>query len=266
MKSIITFFSAEMPRPHSYGLYHWIWIFITIGFIILIFKRKNKYNEEKLKKVLLAYSISSLIFELIKQVIWSYDLDSGLWSYSWYSAPFQLCTTPIYACLLAYFIKNKKIKNSLLSYMAYITILGSIATIVYPENCFVKTIEVNLHTMILHCGSFIVSIYLLVNVIEKNIKSFISSIYTFLSFETIALLLNIIVYNSNILGDNTFNMFYISPYFISALPLMNIIQEKTPYIIFLIIYNLIIILGGYIIYKISSKIHLYNTKKHKKVR
>ena len=47
--------------------------------------------------------------------------------------------------------------------MAYVTILGSISTILLPDSCLVNDILVNIHTMWLHLGSFIVSIYLLMS-------------------------------------------------------------------------------------------------------
>ena len=56
-------------------------------------------------------------------------------------------------------MKKGKVRDSLLSYMAFITILGSIATIIIPDSCFVSDILINIHTMWLHCGSLVVSIW-----------------------------------------------------------------------------------------------------------
>ena len=80
-----------------------------------------------------------------------------------------------------------------------------------------------------------------------------------LIFFAIALTLNITFYKFNVIGDHTFNMFYISPYFISVLPVYNSIQESIPYIFFLLIYIISIFLGSNIVYFISygiNKLHL----------
>ena len=64
------------------------------------------------------------------------------------------------------------------------------------------------------------------------------------------------MYNSKILGDETFNMFYISPYFISSLPIYDKIQESIPYILYLLFYIFSISIGGffmYLIHKILKK-------------
>ena len=50
----------------------------------------------------------------------------------------------------------------------------------------------------------------------------------------IALVMNIIWHYYG--TDATFNMFYISPYYPCTLPLLNIIYDSVPYVIFLILY------------------------------
>lgn len=49
-------------------------------------------------------------------------------------------------------------------------------------------------------------------------------------------------------------MFYISPYFISTLPVFDVIQQNVPYIVYLLINVWAIIIGGFIIYGISKLI------------
>ena len=66
----------------------------------------------------------------------------------------------------------------------------------------------------------------------------------FLIFLVIAEILNITVYNMNVLNGEEFNMFYISPYFISTLPVFNVLQEKLPFMIYLLLYIIAICLGG----------------------
>jgi hypothetical protein len=56
-------------------------------------------------------------------------------------------------------------------------------------------------------------------------------------------------------------MFYISPYFISSLPVFDIIQENVPYIIYLLIYIVALTLGALIIYFISLGINKLLSKK-----
>ena len=61
-------------------------------------------------------------------------------------------------------------------------------------------------------------------------------------------MLNVIVYNTGVLNGETFNMFYISPYFESSLPVFEKIYTLVPYSLFLIIYVVALSIGSYIIY------------------
>ena len=133
-------------------------------------------------------------------------------------------------------------------------------TIVIPDSCFVEDILVNVHTMWLHCGSFVVSVYLLINEIKINKKNLINSFIVFVIFVIIAQTLNVVIYNLGILNGETFNMFYISPYFESTLPVYSIIYNKVPFIVFLLFYMITIMLGGLIVYFVSYFIKKITSK------
>lgn len=243
----------EMETPVPYGWFHIFWIILTLGSIVFLYKKRNNYSENQLKKVLLIYGVVAFVLELLKQIVWSFNYDPITkivsWDYEWYAFPFQLCTTPIFVTLICAFLKKGKIRTSLLSYMSFVTILGSIATIIIPTSCFVSDILVNIHTMWLHCGSLVVSVYLLMSgEVKLNIKNLINGILVFVIFVGLADLLNLLVYNSGILKDESFNMFYISPYFTSTLPVFDVIQESVPYPLYLITYLCVLITGALIIY------------------
>ena len=137
--------------------------------------------------------------------------------------------------------------------MSFVTILGSIMTIMLPDSCFTSDILINIHTMWLHCGSLVVSVYLLMSrEVEINKKNLINSFIVFLIFAVIAEVLNITIYNSGILNGETFNMFYISPYFITHLPVFKTVQESVPFIIYLLFYIVVIFVGSLIVYLISK--------------
>ena len=256
-ENLIFAMQKTMETPKPYGWFHILWIILTLGGIFFLYLKRKNHNEKQLKTILSIYGITAFILEALKQISWSmnYDTVSKIitWDYTWYSFPFQLCTTPIFVSIICIFLKNNKIRQSLLSYMAYITILGSIATIIIPTSCFTSEIMINIHTMWLHCGSLVVSVYLLISKeVTINYQNLKRAIITFIIFVIIAQILNIGIYQSGILNEESFNMFYISPYFISSLPVFDIIQKAVPYITFLIIYLLTISSGAYIIYGIAS--------------
>ena len=264
---IIYFLQGEMQTPTRFGFFHLTWIFLSLIIIFILYKRKDKYSEKELKIVLAIYGIVAFVLELLKQISWSFNYDHITnivsWDYTWYAFPFQLCTTPIYVSLICLFLKNNKLRKYLFSYLSFITILGSIATIIMPDSCFVSDILVNIHTMWLHLGSFVVSIYLvMMGEVKLKKENLINANIIFLIFLGLANFLNIFIYKLNILKGETFNMFYVSPYFKSTLPIFDIVYENVPYLLFLIFYISVIISGSIIIYYLFKLIK-YLVKKYK---
>lgn len=273
-EKILYLLQAQMETPVPYGGFHLMWIGLVIVSLLMLFLFRKRYSDKQLKFVLGVYGIIALILEVTKQIIWSFNYDIATniatWDYQWYAAPFQLCTTPIFASIICLFLKEGKVRNSLLSYMAFVTILGSFMTILIPDSCFTKDILINIHTMWLHCGSFVVSIYLIMSgAIKVNKENFKNAFKIFLIFVLIAEILNIGIYNLGILNGETFNMFYISPYFISSLPVFDVIQQNVPFLIYLLIYIVAIYMGSLIVYGIcyifKSDKKKKDTKKFKKV-
>ena len=263
---------AQMETPVAYGWFHWMWIAIVVISLIVLFLFRKKYSNKQLKMVLGVYGIVALILEVTKQVMWSfnYNVATNLitWDYQWYAAPFQLCTTPIFASIICLFLKDGKVRDAILSYMAFVTILGGFMTILIPDSCFTKDILINVHTMWLHCGSFVVSVYLIMTgAVKIQKQSFKNGFIVFLIFVLLAEILNIGIYNFGILNGETFNMFYISPYFISVLPVFDVIQQNVPFILYLLIYIIAIFLGALVVYFIAwlFKKNKKETKKLKKV-
>ena len=265
--SILPVLETKMSCPPPFGWFHMMWFAIIILTPIILHEKDGQYSERKLKTILGTYSIVAFSLEFLKQVIYSaeYILTTGtiVWDFQWYAAPFQLCTTPIYACLVAFCLdEDSKLRKHLLSYVAFITILGSIATLFYPGDCFTENIIVNIHTTWLHFGSLIVSIYLAMSkTVELNTQSLIRAIKTFVAFVCIAQILNIGVYQSGILNGETFNMFYISPYFVSSLPVFKQIYQNVPYPVFLLSYIGVLSLGGYLVF-IAEKFIVKERKIH----
>lgn len=262
IKKVLFALQADMPEPVPYGWYHWLWIVLGVATVALLYSQRHRMGEKQLKWILGVYGIVAAITELLKQLSWSLAVGEGtgqlVWDYSWYSAPFQLCSTPIYVSLICLFLKKGKLRDHLLSYLALVTILGGLMAMIIPDSCFVEDILVNIHTMWLHCGSLVVGVYLLMSkVVPLTAKSLRYAGVTFLCFTGIALTMNVAVYHSGMLNGETFNMFYISPYFISELPVFNTIQESVPYPLFLASYVVGLMLGSVVIMCIALAIQRF---------
>lgn len=263
---VLLFLQTEMTRPEPYGWYHWLWIALTVCAIVSLLLLRKHWGEKQLKWVLGVYGVVALVTELLKQISWSFTWDTaaqvGIWDYQWYAAPFQLCSTPIYVSVLCLFLKEGKLRQSLLSYLSFIAIIGGLMTILIPDSCFCGDVLVNIHTMWLHCGSFVLAVYLLMSgAVKLEKSSYTRGVTVFLIMAGIALALNLGVYHSGVLGGEEFNMFYISPYFISVLPVFDAIQQAVPYPVFLGLYLIALTLGGLVVF-LAAKALAHGVKKY----
>ena len=259
VEKIIYSLQATMVEPKTFGLFHILWIGIIIISLVFLYLKKDKLNDKSLRIILAVYGFGSLFLEILKQIVWSFNYDPSLmiatWDYPWYIFPFQLCSTPMYVAIICVFLKKSPIRTALLSYISYITIWGSIMTIIMPDSCFVETILVNIHTMYLHCGSFVVSIFLLmIKEVKISINHFLKAYCTFLVLVLLALILNVVFYNFIVPVDESFNMFYISPYLNSDLPVLSTVQANCPYFVYIIFYLLAFFVGSSAILGIGSLI------------
>lgn len=236
MQALLEFLNGQMNQPALYGNLQSSWfhyvsvILVIIGSIISVTRLKGM-EEKKLNKVLIIFSITLLIFELYKQLIFSYQAN---WNYQWYAFPFQFCSTPMYIALAAGLTKNKVIKEAMISFLATFGLFAGAAVMIYPATVFVQTTGINIQTMVHHGGMTILGVGLLANHVKLKWSSVLKASIVFGSLMAIAMLMNG-VFNAFI-QDGTFNMFFINHKFDNGIPVLMIFQPLVPHVIFLFIY------------------------------
>ena len=234
LENNIRILQFTMNKPDMYGVFHIMsLISVILLSIILIKHAKNK------KKTIFIMSSIMLMFEVYKQLSFSYNDFS--WSYSWYAFPYQFCSTPMYVGFLYSLIKNKKVSEYLECFLMTYALSAGVCVMLYPSTVFVREAMINIQTMIHHGFMVVMGLYLLFK--ENNIKHIYNKAFTvFFLLSSIAIISNIITYYVGI--DNGLELFYISPFHNSTLPIFSIIDEHAPYIVFIISYYLIFSIGS----------------------
>ena len=267
-------FALTMPEPSSYGWYHLLCIFVVTVATVIICKQFKDCPDKTVRLIsLIAWGII-LALEIYKQLIFGFGVEDGrlVWDYAWYVFPFQFCSSPIYILPFIVFAKNEKIRGACIFYMMTFSLFAGLAVFCYPNDVFVETIGINIQTMVHHGSQILLGVFFAVRYRkELNIKRFFSGFAVFVAMVLVAMILNISMYH--ILGafniDETFNMFYISPYFNCTLPLLSIVWEYVPYIVFVMIYFFGFILCALIVYGLEKALikcgkKLYSILQNKK--
>ena len=247
---------GKMPAPTNYGWFHLMFVMLAIAAIVLLCIFARNLKDKTFRRIIMWCWIVMLVLEIYKQLIYSvheYD-GQAYWRYQWYAFPFQLCSTPLYLLPFVAFMKEGKVRDSIISFICTFAMFGGLVVFLYPNDVFVETIGINFQTMIHHGLQLVLGIYIMVYYRKKlNWRFFASGIITFLIMCGVAMSLNVLLYNTIMVNNGqTFNMFYFSPYFPCTLALLgDLIWPNVPYIVFLLIYVIGFIIAAAIIFAIQ---------------
>lgn len=238
MNEFMHWLQGTMETPTLFGWFHILWIGILLAECVVIFIFKKKMSRKTVNLIILLTGIALLIFELYKQLIYSFRYNDGdsYWKYRWYAFPFQFCSTPMYLMFLAGLLRKGKVYDSLLCYLATFALFGGITVIIYPTECFVSTIGINIQTMFWHTSMIAIGFLVLATKsVDINLKSVAKATVVFVIMVAMALGMDFVWHFVGVEGQ-TFNMFYISPYFKTGMPVLSTIQQSAPYPVFLLLY------------------------------
>ncbi len=251
-EKFVHFFQGKMNTPTILGWYHLLCFGIMLLACILIIIFRKKISQKAVRFIVLGIGILLVVLEIIKQLEYSFSWDessqTASWSYQWYAFPFQFCSTPMYLMVLAGSLPNCKVRDAIYSYLGTFALFAGLCVMCYPGDVFTSTIFINIQTMVWHGSMVVVGILLLsTQAFAIEHKSILKAGIVFLIMLLTALLMDCIwAWAGGLQTGQTFNMFYISPYYPCTLPIFDIIYSSTHYILFFLVYVIGFILSAYI--------------------
>ena len=235
MHNILAFLDGRMTTPQVFGWYHILCLIVISALCVFILRKCNNLSEKTLDVIMIIVSVVLILFEIYKQINFSYNVESKTWGYAWYIFPFQFCSTPMYIILLAGLLNDCKFKDCLYGYLGTFSLFAGLAVVLVPSSVLVSVIGVNIQTMVHHGAMVVIGVLLHVNnKVKYGHKEILGPIYIFLALSGIAFILNSIIYS--VLPGRGFNMFYISPHYDCVIPILGFIKNYVPYILFLFLY------------------------------
>ena len=242
--------SAEWEVPTVYGWFHLTFCGILAAVTLALCLLFANAKEKTFRRVLFCGWILIFLFEFYKQLTLSLEVENGIavWSFSWYHFPFQLCSSPLYLLPLAAFLPESRARDGILFFLATYSLVGGASVYIYPDTVFVEAIGRCIQTMVHHGLQVAFGILIFVHEQRKILwRNFLAAIPCFLFLVGIALALNIGVHSA--IPDQTFNMFFISPYFSCEIPIFGeVYPGLLPYPLFLVLYILVLTLASAILF------------------
>lgn len=247
MEEIILFFETKIKTPLPWGTYHLCCLGVLALCTVLLFafgKRLRK-NPRTVRRLTAGIGIFLLVIELFKQVLIGLHADENgvYWDYPWYAFPFQLCSTPLYACIALLFCPEGRVRQALCCYLGTFGMIGGIAVMLIPSTVFVDTLFLDLHTMAWHiCLVLLGVLQWSGGTIGMRFSDLCGGSIVFLICVCIAVALNLSLPQY---AEEGFNMFYLSPYVpISMSDFVEKLWENVPYPVYLIGYVLALLLAA----------------------
>lgn len=239
--SLYNLANTTMNTPTNYDPFHLMWVGIVILTSILLvcfFKRQSDKGVR-----IMAGSLWGLmvVLEIIKQLLFSISLVDGqfVWDYQWYAFPFQFCSSPLYVLPIVAFFKDGKLRDAAITFLATFSLFAGLCVYVFPNDVFISTTFINYQTMIHHGTQVFFGAYLAFRYREKmTFKNLVWATAIFSALASLAMAMDIGAHHLFPMWgiDETFNMFYISPYYECTLPLLSMVYAAVPYPVFLCVY------------------------------
>ena len=265
-EKLISFLESGTVVPKPYGIFHLVSVAITALITFLLIKYFKDCDDKTLRKLVLSFWIAFVILEIYKQTHMSFHFNDGdpYWDYQWYAFPFQFCSSPHFILPFVIFMKDGKVRDACISFMSFYCFVAGVSVFLVPTDVFTEVIGNNIQTMYHHGMQIVFGIYFMVHFRKKlSFKYLTSGLTVLASLIAVALVLDVAIYKYFMANgiDETFNMFFISPYFPCTLPVLSSIYAAVPYPVFLLLYISAFLIGGGIVYLAAMGTRALVTKK-----
>lgn len=214
------------------------------------------YDRTALIKILSICGWVLVILEVYKQLFLYHIVNGG--AYDWWFFPFQLCSVPMYLCILLPFVA-RSFRNGFMTFMAGYTFVSAIAALIYPEDFLRSYAVLTMHGFIWHgILLFISTLIILSGAVDSGAGSLLRATALFAFFCFVAVVFNMatVPLIREGLPHKYAAMFYLDPYHLSVQPLVGSIQKAAGIPAGLILYSLAIAAVSSAVILLSGKIRL----------
>ena len=196
---LLEFLETKGETPTMYGAFHIVFIVLVALATFLLCKFFGSSSERTYRRIVLIGWIAMVVLEVYKQIIYAVSFENGafVWDYEWYAFPYQLCSTPLYVMPFAALLKNGRVRDAAMAYLATFSFFGGLVVFIYPGDVFVSTIGISAQSMIHHGMQIVIGIYTaFYNRKRFNFGFFLHAVPAFAALCAAALIMNIGVYHA----------------------------------------------------------------------
>ncbi|MBQ6583101.1 MAG: YwaF family protein [Mogibacterium sp.] len=259
--------AIPMKVPPLYGAFHILLVAVLVFAAVTGAWCLRNCSERTRIRALAAAGWFLILTEVYKQLFFYYIVNGRVYDY-WY-LPFQLCSVPMYLCVLLPFTHGK-IRSAFLTFMLGYTFVSAAATFVYPADLMRPYLILTLHGFLWHGILLWISLVIgFAGMADLTVRGFTRSTVLFLVLCGAATGLNILTepYAAAAAAHGVWhaypNAFYLNPYHLSSQPLVGTVQEAIGIPAGLLLYiAAIILVSGLVDLAFRRRIPLEQTGRH----
>lgn len=196
--------------------------------------------------------------EIYKQLFLYYIINDRC--YDWWFFPFQLCSLPMYLCLMLPLLKKGRGKTALFTFMQDYNLLGGIAALIVSDGFRHIHWTLTLHGYVWHMLLVLIGIFIwLTGRSDLTARGFHDTAPVFFLSCSAAAVINVLAP-----GHGQADMFYISPYHPSSQPVFHTIALHLGILPANLLYLLTVFLGGFLIHQLFSGLSRTHAAKEQK--
>ncbi len=253
LEQIIEMTAWEMTKPKAYGPFHLIFTFVFLAISLFAAYKLRHTGEKGNRAVLLFAGLFLMVTEVYKQLFYFYHMEDH--AYNWGIFPFQLCSVPMYLCVIAAFLKPGKLRDGMYGFMTTFNLLGGIMAFIEPSGIVHEHWTLTIHAFVWHMMLIFIGAYLIASGrFAKTWKDYRAAVITFLALAVLAFCINCIFWR---VSEGGINMFFVGPRN-SSLIVFKQISEAAGWYVSTILYLPTVCIGALIVFLPA---HLYAKKK-----
>lgn len=244
-----------MLEPTPYSLFHIIITVAGISFVCMLAWKLRHLSTRTFRTVIFCCGLFLSISELYKQLFLYYIVNEG--HYDWWYFPFQLCSLPMYLCLMIPPFHSSRSSRVWYTFLQDYALLGGIMALAVPSGLMHSYWTLTLHGFFWHFILIFVGLLTCMNCRADSSNSAYRKILILYGFCcAIATIINI-----SCASYGEVNMFYISPYYRSSQIVIKQIAIAFGNMTAVTCYILLSCLGTYIIHFSCRKLSQYSNQK-----
>ena len=261
LKSILEMTAWPMTPPTPYSAFHILLTILGVGAAVIGASCCRKKMQKAVqpanffRRLLFAVGFLLAAMELYKQAFLYLIEFNG--HFDWWYFPFQLCSVPMYLCLMVPLLRSEKMFCDAAVFLQDFSLLGGVMALAVPPGLMHPYWTMTMHGFIWHFILLFLGLFChMSGMVGRRAADYVRVLPLFFACCGIAVAINIAAG-----PDGNADMFYLSPYHLSNQPVFHEISAAVGILPANLLYALAMALGGFLVHELCSVLrrHLSNS-------